>query len=110
MNTELLSREEIRLEALLNFNLVLLAYQKIKNESVSELYNELHKVTPESVLFKCIPMGDDYNDEGSYISVVEFAQQPLINDSNYSSDDKICKFLESLPITSLQATALEMKT
>ena len=89
MSTELLSRKEIRLEALLNFNTVLPAYQKITNESVSESYNELYKATPESVLFKCIPMGDDYSDEGSYISVVEFAQQPLINDSNYSSDDKL---------------------
>ena len=89
MSTELLSRKEIRLEALLNFNPVLPAYQKITNESVSESYNELYKATPESVLFKCIPMGDDYSDEGSYISVVEFAQQPSINDSNYSSDDKL---------------------
>ena len=89
MNIELLSRKEIRLEALINFNPVLPAYQKITNESVSELYNELYKVTLESVLLKCIPMGDDYNDEGSYISVVEFARQPLINDSNYNSDDKL---------------------
>ena len=71
MNSELLSREEIiRLEAFLNFNPVLPAYQKIANESVSELYNELYKAAPESVLFKGISMADHCNDEGSYISVV----------------------------------------
>ena len=86
------------------------AYQKIKNESVSELYNEFYKVTPEPVLFKCIPMTDDYNDKSSYILVVKFAQQPLFNNSNDRSDDKISKFIESLPIIFSQAIALEMKT
>ena len=41
-------------------------------------------------------MADDYNGDGSYISVVKFAQQPLFNDSNDSSDGKIYNFLESI--------------
>ena len=110
MNIKLMSREEIRLEALWNFNPVLPAYQKIKNESVSELYNEFYKVTPEPVLFTCIPMTDEYNDKSSYILVVKFAQQPLFNKSNDMSDDNISKFIESLPIIFSQAIALEMKT
>ena len=36
MSTELLIREEIRLEALLNFNPILPAYQKITNDSVAK--------------------------------------------------------------------------
>ena len=44
-------------------------------------------------------MADNDNDEVRYISVVEFAQQPLFDDSNASIDDKIPKILESLPIT-----------
>lgn len=110
MNIELLSREAIIPEKLLNLNPVLPAYQKITNESVSELYNELYQVSPESVLFKYIPMAHDYNDEDSYISVVEFAQQPLFNNSNDSSDEKISKFLDSLPITSYHAITVKIKT
>ena len=44
-----------RLEVLLNFNPVLAAYQKITNNSVPELYNELYKVTPESVYINVFP-------------------------------------------------------
>ena len=44
-----------RLEVLLNFNPVLAAYQKITNNPVSELYNELYKVTPESVYIIVFP-------------------------------------------------------
>ena len=68
----------------------------------------MYKVIAESVLFKCIPMADNDNDEGRYISVVEFAQQPLFDDSNASIDDKIPKILESLPITF--SVALEIIT
>lgn len=53
---------------------------------------------------------DDCNDEDSYLSVEEFPQHLLLNDSNDSSDYKISKFLESLPITCSLAIVLEMKT
>ena len=47
---------ELRPDDVQSLNSVLLAFLYISDESVSKLYNELYKITPESVIFKCIPM------------------------------------------------------
>ena len=75
------SREEIRSEELHEFNPILPLHQHITDESVSELYNNLYKVTPESVLFQCIPMEPDDEEENA-VSLLSIADQVSSSGSN----------------------------
>ena len=100
------NREETRRKDLQKFNPVLPAYQKIADESVSQLYHNLKQVSPESVVFKCIP--EDIIEEDDTISLYTIAEGVS---AKYSDDDeKVSTFLKSLSISTENASRLEIKT
>ena len=89
------NREETRRKDLQKFNPVLPALQKIADESVSQLYHNLKQVSPESVVFKCIP--EDIIEEDDTISLYTIAEGVR---AKYSDDDeKVSTFLKSLSIS-----------
>ena len=100
------NREETRRKDLQKFNPVLPALQKIADESVSQLYHNLKQVSPESVVFKCIP--EDIIEEDDTISLYTIAEGVR---AKYSDDDeKVSTFLKSLSISTEKASRLEIKT
>ena len=89
------NREETRRKDLQKFNPVLPALQKIADESVSQLYHNLKQVSPESVVFKCIP--EDIIEEDDTISLYTIAEG--VRAKYCDDDEKVSTFLKSLSIS-----------
>ncbi|CAB3992126.1 hypothetical protein LOTGIDRAFT_163266 [Paramuricea clavata] len=101
------SKEETRRKELHKFNPIPPAYQKITDESISCLYQNLQQVSPESVVFCCIPV-DILKDEDDKLSLHKIAKS--ICEEFNDDDEKVSKFLESLPTNTDIASKLEVKT
>ena len=67
--------EGIRANALNTYDPRHTQHRVITDESVSDLYGKLYNVTPTSVVFKCIPMGDDDAVSSKIYSLADIANE-----------------------------------
>ena len=104
------NREEIKRNELNKFNPILPGYQDKTNEAVSELFRNLHKVTPESAVFLCIPVDDPEEKNVENFMLQAIANKVLEDDENDTPEKKISCFLEALPITSEAVQVIEKET
>jgi hypothetical protein len=100
------NREEVRRNDLQNFNPVLPAYQSISDDSVSTLYQQLYIASPESALFKCIPMEEEDEENPIFSLKVAAAKFHTVQDE----EERVDKFLKSLPLSKHSIVMIEKKT
>lgn len=105
-NTENVNPEEHTQDELHIFTSAWPAFHNISDESVSRIYNELYKITPESVGSTCI-LVDSEEEKNPLFSLNVVAGKIIQNVQD--NETRLLKFLEALSCSGKAAKIIEIK-